>query len=141
MTLVNKIRAILGSIDDINTVMYDSGWSANVRIDRNPAPYALLYLLSDWTLDISKGVAKEGADIQVFFFDKANLDAKGEEKDLIVTQMELIAREFIRRVLADNTILVAEDTIKLRSSWGQFDKFCVGVSVSMKLEDKQGGCI
>lgn len=141
MTLVNKIRAILGSIDDINTVMYDSGWSANVRIDRNPAPYALLYLLSDWTLDISKGVAKEGADIQVFFFDKANLDAKGEEKDLIVTQMELIAREFIRRVLADNSILVAEDTIKLRSSWGQFDKFCVGVSVSMKLEDKQGGCI
>ena len=141
MTLVNKIRAILGSIDDINTVMYDSGWSANVRIDRNPAPYALLYLLSDWTLDISKGVAKEGADIQVFFFDKSNLDAKGEEKDLIVTQMELIAREFIRRVLADNTILVAEDTIKLRSSWGQFDKFCVGVSVTMKLEDKQGGCI
>ena len=141
MTLVNKIRAILGSIDDISTVMYDSGWSANVRIDRNPAPYALLYLLSDWTLDISKGVAKEGADIQVFFFDKANLDAKGEEKDLIVTQMELIAREFIRRVLADNTILVAEDTIKLRSSWGQFDKFCVGVSVTMKIEDKQGGCI
>jgi len=141
MTLVNKIRAILGSIDDINTVMYDSGWSANVRIDRNPAPYALLYLLSDWTLDISKGVSKEGADIQVFFFDKANLDAKGEEKDLIVTQMELIAREFIRRVLADNTIIVAEDTIKLRSSWGQFDKFCVGVSVTMKLEDKQGGCI
>lgn len=141
MTLVNKIRAILGSIDDINTVMYDSGWSANVRIDRNHAPYALLYLLSDWTLDISKGVAKEGADIQVFFFDKANIDAKGEEKDLIVTQMELIAREFIRRVLADNTILVAEDTIKLRSSWGQFDKFCVGVSVTMKIEDKQGGCI
>jgi hypothetical protein len=141
MTLVNKIRAILGSIDDINTVMYDSGWSANVRIDRNPAPYALLYLLSDWTLDISKGVAKEGADIQVFFFDKSNLDAKGEEKDLIVTQMELIAREFIRRVLADNTIIVAEDTIKLRSSWGQFDKFCVGVSVTMKIEDKQGGCI
>lgn len=151
MTLVNKIRSILNSMltpehpvegtEYINTVMYDSGWSANVRIDRNPAPYALLYLLSDWTLDISKGVAKEGADIQVFFFDKANLDAKGEEKDLIVTQMELIAREFIRRVLADNTIIVAEDTIKLRSSWGQFDKFCVGVSVTMKIEDKQGGCI
>lgn len=151
MTIVNKIRSILNSMltpehpvegtEYINTVMYDSGWSANVRIDRNPAPYALLYLLSDWTIDISRGVAREGAEVQVFFFDKANLDAKGEEKDAIVTRMELQAREFIRRVLADSSINVIEDTIKLRSSWGQFDKFCVGVSVTMKLEDKQGGCI
>lgn len=141
MTLVNKIRDILAQMPDIQTVIYDNQWSSNLRVDRSPAPYAILYLLSDWTIDISSGVAKEGAQLQVFFADRAKFDCKGEEKDLIVTQMELIAREFIRRVLADNTIRVIDDTIKLRSSYGSFDAFIVGVSVTMNIEDKQGNCI
>lgn len=141
MILVNKIRDILAQMPDIQTLIYDSAWSSNIRVDRSPAPYAILYLLSDWTVDISSGVAKEGAQLQVFFADRAKFDCKGEEKDLIVTQMELIAREFIRRVLADNTIRVIDDTIKLRSSYGSFDAFVVGVSVTLNIELRQGSCI
>lgn len=141
MQLVNKIRGILSQMTGIQTVIYDNQFSSNLRVDRSPAPYAILYLLSDWTVDISSGVAKEGAQVQVFFADRAKFDCRGEEKDLIVTQMELIAREFIRRVLADNTIRVIDNTIKLRSSYGSFDAFIVGVSVTLNIELRQGGCI
>lgn len=141
MELVNKIRNILSQMTDVQTVIYDNQFSSNLRVDRSPAPYAILYLLSDWTVDISSGVAKEGAEIQVFFADRAKFDCKGEEKDLIVMRMELMAREFIRRVLDDKTIRVTDDTVKLRSSYGSFDAFVVGVSVMLKIEDKQGGCI
>ena len=141
MQLVNKIRDILAQMPDIQTVIYDNQFSSNLRVDRSPAPYAILYLLSDWTVDISSGVAKEGAEVQVFFADRAKFDCKGEEKDIIVSQMELLAREFIGRVLAEKTIRVTDDTVKLRSSYGKFDAFVVGVSVMLKIEAKQGTCI
>ena len=107
MVLVQKVLDILNSIEDIQTVIYDSGFSANVRIDRKPMPMALFYLLNDWSIDLSKSTAiKEAANIQIFFADTANFDAKGEDKDLIVMRMELIAREFIRRILEDRSIVV-----------------------------------
>lgn len=141
MIITDKIRAILGQISGIETVMYDSGFSANVRTDRKPTPAALLYLLSDWNIDISSGTAKEEAKIEVFFFDRATLDQKGEEKDEIVSRMETLAREFIVSVLSDRSMIVKEDTIRLRSAYGKFDAFVVGVSVEMTLELKQGSCI
>lgn len=152
MVLVNKILSILNSmltpenpiegVEYLNTVMYDSGFSANVRIDRKPMPMALFYLLNDWSIDLSKSTAiKEAANIQIFFADTANFDAKGEDKDLIVSRMELIAREFIRKVLADRSIVVVDDKIKLQSSYGKFDKFVVGVSVSFKIEERQSSCL
>lgn len=142
MVLVQKVLDILNSIEDIQTVIYDSGFSANVRIDRKPMPMALFYLLNDWSIDLSKSTAiKEAANIQIFFADKADLDAKGEDKDIIVMRMELIAREFIRRILEDRSIVVVDDKIKLQSSYGKFDKFVVGVSVSFKIEERQSSCL
>ena len=141
MILVDKILAVLNDMTSVNTVMYDSGFSANVRIDRKESPYALLYLLSEWTVDISRGTAKEAAELEVFFFDKADFDATGEEKDLVVSSMNEIALEFIATVMADKSINVLDDTVKLRSSYGKFDKFCVGVSVHMNIEVKQGQCM
>ena len=152
MVLVNKILSILNSmltpenpiegVEYLNTVIYDSGFSANVRIDRKPMPMALFYLLNDWSIDLSKSTAiKEAANIQIFFADIANFDAKGEDKDLIVSRMELIAREFIRKVLADRSIVIVDDKITLQSSYGKFDKFVVGVSVSFKIEERQSSCL
>ena len=121
--------------------MYDSGFSANVRIDRKEGPYALLYLLSDWAIDVSKGTAKESAEAEVFFFNTAKLDATGEEKDITVNEMETLALEFIGKVMSDRSVSVIDDKIKMRSTYGRFDKFCVGVSVHIKLEERQGTCL
>lgn len=141
MVLVQKILNILNNINDLETVMYDSGFSANVRIDRKPLPAALFYLLNDWTLDATMTTVKESANIQVFFFDTCNFDAKGEEKDVIVQRMEDIAKEFIADVFADKSIVITDDKIRIQSSYGKFDKFCVGVSVQFRIEEKQASCL
>lgn len=141
MVLTDKILDILNGMESIDTVMYDSGFSANVRIDRNPTPAALLYLLTDWNLNISKGAVRESAEMEVFFFDRASHDQKGEEKDVIVKRMEVIAREFLGLVLADSSIRLKDDVIKIRSSYGKFDTFVVGVSVHLTIEEKQASCL
>lgn len=150
MNLVNKVKTILaGMIPEtppltdpyLKYVMYDSGWSANVRVDRNPTPAALLYLLSDWKLDVSTQTVKESANMQIFFFDVTNLDAKGEEKDLVVQRMETLAKEFIANILADKTIVIKSDKIKIESAYGRFDKFVCGVTVQLEIEERQPSCL
>lgn len=144
MILKDKILTILQDLKTqgiINTVMYDSAFSANVRIDRSPMPAALLYLLEDWNLDLSKSAVKESANLQVFFFDTCSLDIKGEEKDVIVNAMEAIARQFISVLLEDKSIVLLDDKIRIQSTYGKFDKFCVGVTLNLKIEQKQGECL
>lgn len=151
MILVDKIRAILNSMlppetpiegtEYVKTVFYSSSWDANLRIDRNPSPIALLFLLSDWSINIASGTKKESAQLQVFFADRAKFDSTGEQKDVIVKRMETLATEFISRVLADKSIRIVDDDVKMRSSYGQFDAFVVGVSVTLRLEERQGSCI
>lgn len=139
--LINKVLAILNDIAEIQTVLYDNSHSANVRIDRKPCPAALVYTLPDWTLDISKGNAKERAEIQVFFFKPASFDCKAEDKLSIIEDMNLIAREFIYDLLNDKTIKVIEDEVSLKAVFGEFDKFVVGVTLDITIEDRQGECI
>lgn len=139
--LINKVLAILNDIAEIQTVLYDNGSSSNVRIDRRPTPAALLYTLPDWTINVSKGNAVEGAEIQVFFFDRVNFDSKAEDKLTVFEETELLAREFIYRLLNDSTIRVLDDTIKITASYGSFDSFVAGCVVNLTIEEKQGSCI
>lgn len=152
MRIVNKVLDILNGmlppenpeqgVEYINTVIYDSGFSANLRIDRKNGPYAIFYLLSNWEIDLSNTTSvKEEADIQVFFCDKANLDAKGEDKDIIIARMETLARTFIGEILSDRTIEITDNKVKMFSSYGNFDKFVVGVSVNFKLKARQAECL
>lgn len=141
MIITDKILSILRSMPSIKTVIYDSGFSSNVRIDRQEDPIGLLYLLTDWDLDISSGIKKEVAEIEVFFCKRSKLDIKGEDKDVTVTEMAIIAEDFISRVLADTTLKVEDDSIQMHSSYGRFDAFCVGVSVKIRIGEKQGQCI
>lgn len=150
MNLVTKVRTILNSMIPttppltgpyLKHAMYDSGFSANIRIDRNPTPAALFYLLSDWNLDVSSSTVRESANIEVFFFDVCDFNTTGEKKDIIIQNMETLARDFISRILDDHSIRIVSDSIKIESSYGKFDKFCVGVSVNMKIEERQASCL
>lgn len=139
--LTNKVLAILNDIADLETVIYDNSYSANVRIDRKPTPAALLYTLPDWTLDIGHGNSKERSEIQVFFFNRANFDCKAEDKLDIIEDMNLLAREFVYTLLNDNTVRVVDDEVKMTSSFGEFDAFVIGVVVKLTLEERQPSCI
>ena len=139
--LTNKILAILNDIAGIQTVMFDNSHSANVRIDRNSTPAALLYTLPEWFLDIGHGSSKERAEIQVFFFDRVNFDSKAEDKLNTFENMGEISREFIYRLLNDSTIRVIDDEIKITACYGEFDAFVAGCTVNITIQMKQGECI
>lgn len=139
--LISKVLDILNNMDGIQTVMFDNGNSANVRIDRKPTPAALLYTLPDWTLDISRGTAKEKADIQVFFFERADFDSKAEDKLEIFENTNSLARDFIRELLSDGEIRVLDDEVKINSVFGQFDAFVAGCTVNITIEEKQPACL
>ena len=139
--LTNKILAILNDIAGIQTVMFDNSHSANVRIDRNSTPAALLYTLPEWFLDIGHGSSKERAEIQVFFFDRVNFDSKAEDKLNTFENMGEISREFIYRLLNDSTIRVIDDSVKITAAYGSFDSFVAGCVVNLTIEEKQGSCI
>ena len=80
MIIPTKVLEILETMrvaGDISTIMYDSPNSANVRLDDSPEPIALLYLISDWDIDIEHGVSKEIATVKLFFAKRAEFDVKG----------------------------------------------------------------
>lgn len=139
--LINKVLDILNEMTGIQTVIYDNGHSANVRIDRNPTPAALLYTLPDWTLDISHGTAKERADIQVFFFERVLFDSKAEDKLSVFENTNLLAREFVSILLSDSTVKVLDDEIKVTACYGEFDAMVAGCTINLTLEMKQGECL
>lgn len=151
MKLINKVLTILESMtppenpvegqEYIQTIIYDSGFSANVRIDRKTSPIALVYMLSDWTLNTNSTSYTEEANIQVFFCDRANFDSIGESKDVIVQRMESIAKQFLSLILSDRTIKLVDDKVKIKSSYGKFDSFVVGVTVNLKIEERQPSCL
>lgn len=140
--IVDKVLQVLNSLNGVNTVMYDSGFSANVRIDRATPPFALLYLINQWNVDIAKTTSvKETANIQVFFFEPVNFGAKGEEKDIVVKKMYEIARDFIREMLEIKGLTINGTNVPISSSYGKFDKFCAGVVVELSLTEIQGKCL
>lgn len=140
MKLVEKVLEILNSAPNIKTVIYDSGFSTNVRIDRTPTPTALLYLLDEFDVDISKGQKKESANIQIFIFNICPLDAKGEKKDEILDDIEPLVFNVIRRLSEDKDISI-DSNIKVKTTYGRFDKFVIGYSTEIKIESRQGECL
>ena len=57
MEIIDKIKNILNSLEDIKTVMYESAFGANLRVDRKEAPFAIMYTVSDYQLDMSRNSA------------------------------------------------------------------------------------
>lgn len=139
--LVDKILNILKNMDDLKTVIYDQDFSANVHIDRKPMPGALVYALPDWQLNIKTGLTKESAEFQIFFFTNTTLDIKAEDKLSDIENMYSITLDFLSKLLKDNNIRVLDDTVNVKATYGKFDKFVCGVSLQLKIEQKQGYCI
>lgn len=141
MEIVNKVKNILDSMTGLKTVLYQSGFSANVTLDRKETPAALLYLLTDFDVDIQHGTSKESADLEIFFCERTKFDITGDQKDTIITNCTNLAKEFISKLLAEKSLYVNQDSIHCKCTYGRFDCMVAGVSIELKLEERQGSCL
>jgi len=141
MEIVDKVKTILNSITGLKTVLYQSGFSANVSMDRKDTPAAILYLLTDFDVDIQHGTSKESAELEVFFCERTKFDITGDQKDTIINNCTALAKEFISKLLVEKTLYINQDTIHCKCTYGKFDCMVAGVSVELKIEERQGSCL
>jgi len=141
MIITDKILSILRSMESLKTVLYQSGFSANVSMDRKDTPAAILYLLTDFDVDIQHGTSKESAELEVFFCERTKFDITGDQKDTIINNCTALAKEFISKLLAEKTLYINQDTIHCKCTYGKFDCMVAGVSVELKIEERQGSCL
>jgi len=139
MVLVNKILNILNSMEDVATVMYETGYSANLRIDRKPSPYAILYLVQGADLDLSNNL-KESCEVEVYFCKENKLDADGLTTQAVIDDMMVLAKQFISIINTDKSVRI-DDNIHIQNAYGRFDKHTAGVSVQFTISDRQAHCI
>ena len=141
MQIVDNILSKLNSIESLLTVFYESGFGTNLRIDRKPTPAAVLYLIQGFEIGLNGGIRKDNVDLEVFFFDRIDLSAKGEAVQAKMDELLPLVNGFVSLLVSDKTLVLDGDTIKVQAAYGQFDTHVCGWSLQLKLAEKQGHCI
>ena len=141
MQLTNKILNILNSITGIKTVLYESGYGTNLRLDRRETPAAILYMLQEYTIDLAKGVKREIVDVEVFICDRCDLAAKGEVVQQKLDTLQPYVNQFVALLTSEKTLLLDGDSINVQMAFGKFDTNVCGYSLQFKASERQGGCI
>lgn len=141
MQIVDNILSKLNSIDGLETVFYESGFGTNLRIDRKPTPAAVLYLIQGFEIGLNGGIRKDNVDLEVFFFDRIDLSAKGEVVQAKLDALLPLVNEFVSLLASDKTLVLDGDTVSVQAAYGQFDTHVCGWSLQLKLTEKQGHCI
>lgn len=129
-----------GCCDFLRTVLYESGFGANLRLDRKPTPAAILYMAEGFKVDVKSGRRKDSVDVEVFFCERCDLSAKGEAVKAVMDGVEPVVDEFVARVMAEKSWEVADD-ISVTTAYGRFDASVVGFSVQLTLTDRRGQCM
>ena len=141
MQLTNKILNILNSITGIKTVIHDTSFSTNVRLDRRETIAAIVFMLQEFNVSVKNGVKRESEEIEIFLCDRCDLAAKGEVVEGVLDGLKPVLNEFLTLVLNERSWVVDGDEINVKMSYGRFDCNVVGYSVELKLTERQGGCI
>lgn len=141
MLLINKILNILRSINGIKTVIHDSSYSTNVRLDRKETIAAIVFMLQEFNVSVKNGVKRESEEIEIFLCDRCDLAAKGEVVEGVLDGIKPVLNEFLTLVLNERSWVVDGDEINVKMSYGRFDCNVVGYSVELKLTERQGTCI
>lgn len=148
MIIVRKLTSILQEMtEDTDCLLaswqYNNMAKGNVRLDNKlPNPTALLVQIADWDLNLNMNTKKEAAEVSVFFLDKeTKLDNEALYQDITIDNCSDIAIDFIKRVMADKSLKIMEDTIKVKSVFYQSDSNRTGVCIQFRIEQRQGECI
>ena len=141
MQIVDNILRKLRSVNGLETVFHESGYGANLRIDRNPTPAAVLYMLQSYNVNLKGNSKKDSVELEVFIFDRCNLAAKGEEVQAKLDALTPFVNQFIALLANDKTLVLDGDTIEVVMAYGKFDTNVCGWSLQLKLSERQGSCI
>lgn len=141
MQIVDNILRKLRSVNGLETVFHESGFGTNLRIDRKPTPAAVLYLIQGFEIGLNGGIRKDNVDLEVFFFDRIDLSAKGEAVQTKMDELLPLVNGFVSLLVSDKTLVLDGDTIKVQAAYGKFDTNVCGWSLQLKLTEKQGHCI
>ena len=141
MQITDKILNILRSINGIKTVIHDTSFSTNVRLDRRETIAAIVFMLQEFNVSVKNGVKRESEEIEIFLCDRCDLAAKGEVVEGVLDGIKPVLNEFLTLVLNEKSWMVDGDEINVKMSYGRFDCNVVGYSVELKLTERQGTCI
>lgn len=141
MQITDKILNILRSINGIKTVIHDTSFSTNVRLDRRETIAAIVFMLQEFNVSVKNGVKRESEEIEIFLCDRCDLAAKGEVVEGVLDGIKPVLNEFLTLVLNERSWVVDGDEINVKMSYGRFDCNVVGYSVELKLTERQGGCV
>lgn len=149
MRLVNKLTDILAAmVEDsgsaLQSYQYNSKPLANVVLDRNkPSPTALLLVITDWDMEHNGLNVRESAEVNVSFLisqrpaDRNMADVDGQ----IIDRAIGIAVDFITRLMADKSVRIEDETIRVKSVYDRSDSTRSGVNLTLRITEKQGVCL
>lgn len=138
MTTIDTILQLLSEDTRIATVLYESPYSANLKIDRKPSPYAILYLVQSMDIDVRGSRYFRTLDIEVFFCEPTDLSADGGKVQAVCDRMMPCVEDFIHRLRDTN--MFEFDTAKCRTAVGRFDKNVSGLALEITLKEKLPYC-
>ena len=138
MQTIDYILNLLREDSRIGTVLYESPYSANVKIDRLPSPYAILYLIQTMDVDVRGNRYFKTFDIEIFFCKPTDISADGAKVQAACDEMIPIAENFIHNL--SNSRLFEFEKVKMRQAYGKFDKNVSGIALEMTLKEKQPTC-
>ncbi len=138
MKTTDTILQLLRDDSRISTVLYESPYSANLRIDRLPSPYAILYLVQSMDVDVRGSRYFKTLDIELFICKPTDLSAKGEDVQAACDALVPVAETFISKLYDSH--LFDFGPVKIRQATGKFDKNVSGLSLELTLKERQPVC-
>lgn len=138
MTTIDTILELLESDTHIATVLYESPYSANLKIDRKPSPYAIVYLVQSMDIDVRGSRYFRTLDLEVFFCKPTDLSADGYKVQAVCDNMLLRAEDFLHRL--KDTHLFEFEKVTMRQAVGRFDKNVTGIVCELDLKERFPVC-
>lgn len=138
MNTIDNILEILRADERIGTVLYESPYSANLKIDRRVAPYAIVYFVQSAEIDVVGARYFRTLDLEIFFCSPTDLSADGAKVQAVCDEMFPIMETFIQRL--KDTRMFYFDSCKYRQATGRFDKNVSGLALELTLKDKLPVC-
>lgn len=145
-TIITILKAMVADSGcALESYQYNSKPLANVSLDRNKkSPTALLLVITDWQLDISKrNSVREQAEVNISFLTNQRPPDRGMEPvdTDIITPMASLAADFLARLMADRSLVISDDRVIMKSIYDRSDSTRSGVNLTLHIEERQGVCL
>lgn len=145
MKVVDTIKGVLQDQKDagvLKDVIYQTPTRANVDLSMVQDPMAVLYVITDRSIDPYRQTAREHAQIAGLFFlvRQPQLGFDGTLNEELVEDMSYIAYDFIDRLRDIGGIQISGE-VQMRTVLDMDDTNTTGVCLQFELDEMQGACI